>query len=375
MRLLVPVTLAFLLAVAGCFGPSSDPAEGDAAPTPPEPHEPDEASGDTVADTGSVPLDGEQGTVPFSVRAPYKWEAWLNESAVIAGRDRWHRLDGLASEYRLKLREARREDPGSSRTAAIERDLSHLGHLRAFALPLVIKNTFPEFLAAHPFIATYLAGLGFVGALIGSVARPLGGWLSDRLGGARVTLAVFLGEAVFTLTAIMGVNQHSFPIFFGSFMAIFLLAGMGNGSTYRMIPAIFRHEVDTVDPVAVRNARRQAAAHHNVRIRAFGLLQQAWDHLRRVLQVGIHHAHPGRLRHLEAFHHGPAQAVPALLLHPMDQGDVQREPILQLADHFRRVVAAVVHKHYLRGRAFQCLVDPHQQWFHVPRFVPRRNHQ
>ena len=109
----------------------------------------------------------------------------------------------------------------------------------AFALPLVIKNTFPEFLAAHPFIATYLAGLGFVGALIGSVARPLGGWLSDRLGGARVTLAVFLGEAVFTLTAIMGVNQHSFPIFFASFMAIFLLAGMGNGSTYRMIPAIF----------------------------------------------------------------------------------------------------------------------------------------
>ena len=109
----------------------------------------------------------------------------------------------------------------------------------AFAMPLVIKNTFPEFLGTHPFIATYLAGLGFVGALIGSVARPLGGWLSDRLGGARVTLAVFLGEALFTVTAIMGVNQHSFPVFFGSFMVIFLLAGMGNGSTYRMIPAIF----------------------------------------------------------------------------------------------------------------------------------------
>src|ERR671916_2358272 len=109
----------------------------------------------------------------------------------------------------------------------------------AFALPLVIKNTFPEFLAAHPFIATYLAGLGFIGALIGSIARPLGGWMSDRLGGARVTLVVFLGEALFTVTAIVGVHEHSFPIFFGSFMAIFLLAGMGNGSTYRMIPAIF----------------------------------------------------------------------------------------------------------------------------------------
>ena len=109
----------------------------------------------------------------------------------------------------------------------------------AFALPLVIKNTFPEFLAAHPFIATYLAGLGFMGALIGSMARPLGGWLSDKVGGARVTLAVFSGEAVFTLVAIYGVQQHSFEIFFASFMAIFLLAGMGNGSTYRMIPSIF----------------------------------------------------------------------------------------------------------------------------------------
>jgi NNP family nitrate/nitrite transporter-like MFS transporter len=48
----------------------------------------------------------------------------------------------------------------------------------SFALPLVIKTTFPEFLAGHPFIATYLAGLG-VGALIGSLSRPLGGWMAD----------------------------------------------------------------------------------------------------------------------------------------------------------------------------------------------------
>ena len=65
----------------------------------------------------------------------------------------------------------------------------------SFALPLVIKNTFPEFLAQHAFIATYLAGLGFVGALVGSLARPLGGWLSDRVGGAGVTLWCFVGMA------------------------------------------------------------------------------------------------------------------------------------------------------------------------------------
>ena len=137
----------------------------------------------------------------------------------------------------------------------------------SFALPLVIKNTFPEFLAGHPFIATYLAGLGFAGALIGSVSRPLGGWLSDRLGGARVTLAVFVGMALFTATAIVGVQERSFVVFFASYIAIFLLAGMGNGSTYRMIPSIFsilgRNEAEAkgLDPkqTAVDFKRRAAA--------------------------------------------------------------------------------------------------------------------
>jgi len=109
----------------------------------------------------------------------------------------------------------------------------------SFALPLVIKNTFPEFLAGHPFIATYLAGLGFLGALIGSVSRPFGGWLSDRVGGARVTLWCFMGMGVCTGFAIAGVRAHSFALFFGSYMVIFLLSGAGNGSTYRMIPVIF----------------------------------------------------------------------------------------------------------------------------------------
>jgi NNP family nitrate/nitrite transporter-like MFS transporter len=109
----------------------------------------------------------------------------------------------------------------------------------SFALPLVIKNTFPEFLADHPFIATYLAGLSFVGALIGSLARPLGGSLSDRIGGAKVTVVVFLGMAVCTGVAIKGVQDRSFATFFGSYMLLFLLSGMGNGSTYKMIPSIF----------------------------------------------------------------------------------------------------------------------------------------
>jgi NNP family nitrate/nitrite transporter-like MFS transporter len=137
----------------------------------------------------------------------------------------------------------------------------------SFALPLVIKNTFPEFLAANPFIATYLAGLGFMGALIGSVARPFGGWLSDRIGGSVVTLYCFIGMGLLTALAIVGVKQHSFALFFGSYMVIFLLSGAANGSTYRMIPLIFsalgRKEVSEkgLDPApTLLKFKREAAA-------------------------------------------------------------------------------------------------------------------
>ncbi len=137
----------------------------------------------------------------------------------------------------------------------------------SFALPLVIKNTFPEFLASHPFIATYLAGLGFTGALVGSLSRPFGGWLSDKVGGAKVTLAVFLGMVVATAIAISGVRSHSFVVFFAAFQLLFFLAGAGNGSTYKMIPSIYqalgrRSAADKGVDVAAEalNFKRQAAA-------------------------------------------------------------------------------------------------------------------
>ena len=137
----------------------------------------------------------------------------------------------------------------------------------SFSLPLVIRNTFPEFLAGHPFIATYLAGLSFVGALVGSIARPLGGWMSDKVGGAKVTMGVFVGMTFGTIGAIAGVRQRDFVTFFASYTLIFLLAGIGNGSTYKMIPSIFaligRKEAadQGVDPAstAVEFKRRAAA--------------------------------------------------------------------------------------------------------------------
>jgi NNP family nitrate/nitrite transporter-like MFS transporter len=130
----------------------------------------------------------------------------------------------------------------------------------SFALPIVIKNTFPAFLAHHSFIATYLAGLAFVGALVGSLTRPVGGWLADRLGGSRVTLWCFAGLAVATGAAIAGVERHSFALFFGAFVVVFLFSGAGNGSTYRMIPSIFTRLAAREGGDPLEYKRRAAAA-------------------------------------------------------------------------------------------------------------------
>jgi len=74
-----------------------------------------------------------------TLRAPRQWERLLVEAAVInGGAHRWsRRLDGLEREFIVRRDEALRQDPESTRAAAIDRDLQHLAHLRAFAVPLI----------------------------------------------------------------------------------------------------------------------------------------------------------------------------------------------------------------------------------------------
>jgi NNP family nitrate/nitrite transporter-like MFS transporter len=173
------------------------------------------------------------------VHLAYAGLIWL-PFIVVAALCAWFRMDSLTqakADTRSYVTALRHGQTWIMSVLYIGTFGSFIGY--SFALPLVIKTTFPEFLAAHPFIATYLAGLGFLGALIGSVARPFGGWLSDRIGGARVTLGCFVGMGAFTVLAIVGVNAHDFALFLGSYLVIFLLSGAGNGSTYRMIPVIF----------------------------------------------------------------------------------------------------------------------------------------
>ncbi len=85
------------------------------------------------------PGDQADDRIVGTLRAPRRWERLLVDAAVIGGDPRrWaRRLDGLASEFAVRRQECERQDPDSGRVAAIDRDLRHLAHLRAFALPLV----------------------------------------------------------------------------------------------------------------------------------------------------------------------------------------------------------------------------------------------
>jgi NNP family nitrate/nitrite transporter-like MFS transporter len=107
---------------------------------------------------------------------------------------------------------------------------SFIGYSAAF--PLLIKTQFPEVTVA----------VAFLGPLVGSLSRPLGGLLADKIGGAIVTFWNFIAMGAATLGVMYFVDIKDFQGFLAMFLMLFVTTGIGNGSTYRMIPSIFREE-------------------------------------------------------------------------------------------------------------------------------------
>ena len=119
---------------------------------------------------------------------------------------------------------------------------SFIGYAAGF--PLLIKSQFP---GVNPLAYAWL------GPLVGAVVRPFGGWLADKLGGAKVTFWNFVVMALAVVGVLYflpsGPAGGSFTGFFLMFLVLFLTTGIGNGSTFRMIPVIFLSEATRgVDP-------------------------------------------------------------------------------------------------------------------------------
>nr|WP_198538853.1 nitrate/nitrite transporter [Mycolicibacterium wolinskyi] len=119
----------------------------------------------------------------------------------------------------------------------------------AFAFGQVLQINFAAGGQTPAQASLHAAQIAFIGPLLGSLSRVYGGKLADRIGGGRVTLAVFGGMilAAGLLVGISVVDDHSTGAATGlmmagyvvGFIALFLLSGLGNGSVYKMIPSIF----------------------------------------------------------------------------------------------------------------------------------------
>ncbi|KPF45260.1 nitrate/nitrite transporter NarK [beta proteobacterium AAP51] len=110
----------------------------------------------------------------------------------------------------------------------------------AASLPMLVQSQFQHADALH---------LVWLGPLIGAVLRPLGGWMADHWGGARVTFWIFVAMALAAATALWslpaaaatgasGQGGHLLG-FLAAFGVLFAASGIGNGSTFRMISCLF----------------------------------------------------------------------------------------------------------------------------------------
>ena len=129
---------------------------------------------------------------------------------------------------------------------------SFIGYSAGF--PLLAITQFPEADALR-FV--------FLGPLVGALSRAATGWVSDRYGGGRVTFWTFLSMIIAVGGILYFLSIKTEPGAFWGFFAMFLLlffgTGVGNASTFQMIPVIFSKVCDAEMPEATERARRRQA--------------------------------------------------------------------------------------------------------------------
>ena len=127
----------------------------------------------------------------------------------------------------------------------------------SFALGQVLHLKFSDAGQSAAQASLHAAEIAFIGPLLGSVSRFYGGKLADRIDGGRVTLAVFGGMVFAAGLLVLGstvsdnnggrfVTAAVIPYAVG-FALLFILAGAGNGSIYKMIPSVFEARSRSLD--------------------------------------------------------------------------------------------------------------------------------
>ena len=147
-----------------------------------------------------------------------------------------------------------RNAPGTARPRGVGEMVSVLGHQRlAWILAAFYFLTFGGFVAFSIYLPSLLRaefGLGAVDAgfrtagfvALATFSRPLGGWLADRVGGARVLSGVFFAIIPFALL----LGWPSMVPFTVGALGCAALLGLGNGGVFKLVPQYFPKETGTV---------------------------------------------------------------------------------------------------------------------------------
>jgi MFS transporter, NNP family, nitrate/nitrite transporter len=128
----------------------------------------------------------------------------------------------------------------------------------SFAFGQVLQVQFADTFST-PVKAAYLT---FLGPLIGSLMRPVGGRVADRVGAARVTFWTFVAMVAGAVVVIVASVTETLGLFLFGFLVLFVLSGVGNGSIYKMIPSVFLAKAEREiaagadAAAAVRSAKR-----------------------------------------------------------------------------------------------------------------------
>lgn len=210
---------------------------------------------------GGEPQTITQGGVQVKVwmqNAAFIWVPWIALTSVVA----WFTMNDVAdAKASVAAQAAIFVQPHNWIMCVLY--LGTFGSFIGFAagFPLLIKGLFPE---VNPLAYAWL------GPLVGALVRPFGGWLADKVGGGVVTFWNFLVMALAVLGVLwflpkgtgsyalaVGPQAGSFTGFFLMFLVLFVTTGIGNGSTFRMIPVIFNQ---LATQGAGKDAASQAAA-------------------------------------------------------------------------------------------------------------------
>jgi len=164
----------------------------------------------------------------------------------------------LAWRYMDDL-EVVRASLGEQTTVVLRRDTWILAWLY-----LGTFGSFIGFAAGFPLVAEVQYGgldattYAFAGPLVGALARPAGGWLADRHGGATVVITCFAAMA--GAVALMLGAMASYGAFLTAFALLFVASGLGNGALFQLFPRVFARLHAGVAGESGRLASLEAAA-------------------------------------------------------------------------------------------------------------------